>query len=176
MEACNIALEEAGYNKVKSKVTILKDLDGIVNDFPDAVIVTKKEGRNVYYEYEDKSFSIYNIPLNDDEMAQLAQTISILSKFEGMPNSIMEAMAMGMPVVSTDCPCGGPREVIEDGVNGFLIPVGDEDALADRICRLIEDKDLRESFGKMALEIEKKASADAVFAQWKEYLESIVDG
>ena len=86
MEACNIALEEAGYNKVKSKVTILKDLDGIVNDFPDAVIVTKKEGRNVYYEYEDKSFSIYNIPLNDDEMAQLAQTISILSKFEGMPN------------------------------------------------------------------------------------------
>ena len=86
MEACNVALEEAGYNKVKSKVTILKDLDGIVNDFPDAVIVKKIEGRNVYYEYEDKSFSIYNIPLNDDEMAQLAQTVSILSRFEGMPN------------------------------------------------------------------------------------------
>ena len=86
MEACNVALEEAGYNKVKSKVTILKDLEGIMTDFPDAIIVTKKVGRNVYYEYQDKSFSIYNIPLNDDEMAQLAQTVSILSRFEGMPN------------------------------------------------------------------------------------------
>ena len=86
MEKCNIALEEAGYKPVTSKVTILKDLEGIENDFPDAVIVKRKIGRYLYYEYEDKSFSIYNIPLNDDEMAQLAQTISILSKFEGMPN------------------------------------------------------------------------------------------
>ena len=86
MEKCNLALEEAGYKPVTSKVTILKDLEGIENDFPEAVIVKRKIGRNLYYEYEDKSFSIYNIPLNDDEMAQLAQTISILSKFEGMPN------------------------------------------------------------------------------------------
>lgn len=86
MEKCNVALEADGYKPVTSKVTILKDLDGIQNDFPEAVIVKRKIGRNLYYEYEDKSFSIYNIPLNDDEMAQLAQTISILSKFEGMPN------------------------------------------------------------------------------------------
>lgn len=86
MEQCNIALELAGYHKVKSKVTILEDLNGIMNDFPDAKIVRRKVGRSVFYEYEDKSFSIYNIPLDDDEMALLAQTVSILSKFEGMPN------------------------------------------------------------------------------------------
>ena len=86
MEKCNLALKQAGYKPVTSKVTILKDLEGIENDFPEAVIVKRKIGRNLYYQYEDKSFSIYNIPLNDDEMAQLAQTISILSKFEGMPN------------------------------------------------------------------------------------------
>lgn len=86
MEKCNIALEGAGYKPVTSKVTILKDLEGIENDFPDAHIIKRKIGRNIYYEYEDKSFSIYNIPLNDDEMAQLTQTISILSRFEGMPN------------------------------------------------------------------------------------------
>ena len=86
MEKCNIALDDAGYKPVTSKVTILKDLEGIENDFPDAHIVKRKMGRNVYYEYEDKSFSIYNIPLNDDEMAQLTQTISILSRFEGMPS------------------------------------------------------------------------------------------
>lgn len=86
MEKCNVALEEAGYKPVTSKVTILKDLSDIERDFPDAVIVKRKIGRNVYYEYQDKSFSIYNIPLNDNEMAQLTQTISILSRFEGMPN------------------------------------------------------------------------------------------
>lgn len=86
MEKCNIALEEAGYKPVTSKVTILKDLDGIENDFPEAVIVKRQIGRYLYYEYKDKSFSIYNIPLNDDEMAQLAQTVAILSRFEGMPN------------------------------------------------------------------------------------------
>ena len=86
MEACNDALELAGERKVTSKVTILKDLEVIMSDFPDAKIITKKVGRNVYYEYEDKTFSIYNMPLSDDEMAQLAQTVSILSKFEGMPN------------------------------------------------------------------------------------------
>ncbi len=96
------------------------------------------------------------------------------SDYEGMPNSLLEAMAMGMPVISTDCPCGGPRAVIEDGVNGFLIPVGDEDALADRICRLIEDKDLAEKFSHNAREIEKIASVQAIYEQWKDYLERVV--
>ncbi len=96
------------------------------------------------------------------------------SDYEGMPNSLLEAMAMGMPVVSTDCPCGGPRAVIEDGKNGFLIPVGDEDALADRICRLIEDKELSRTFSENARKIEEIASVQAIYEQWKEYLESIV--
>lgn len=86
MEKCNTALETAGYKPVTSKVTILKDLEGIMNDFPDAKIITRKVGRYVYYKYQDTSFSIYNIPLNDNEMAQLAQTVSVLSRFEGMPN------------------------------------------------------------------------------------------
>ena len=86
MEKCSVALEAEGYKPVTSKVTILEDLKRIENSFPEAIIVQRKIGRKIYYEYEDKSFSIYNIPLNDDDMAQLAQTISILSKFEGMPN------------------------------------------------------------------------------------------
>ena len=85
-DACNDALELAGYKKVSSKVTILKDLEGIEEDFPDAKIVRKRIHHDVFYEYEDKSFSIYKMPLSDDEMAQLTQTVSMLSKFEGLPN------------------------------------------------------------------------------------------
>lgn len=86
MEKCNIALEEAGYKRVTSKNTILEDLRGIESNFPEARIIQKKAGRSLFYEYKDKNFSIYNIPLDDDAMAKLAQTIFILSKFEGMPN------------------------------------------------------------------------------------------
>ena len=86
MEQCNVELEKDDYERVKSRTTIHKDLDYIMANFPDAYIVETKVGRDVFYEYADKSFSIYNIPLNDDEMAQLAQTVSILSRFEGMPN------------------------------------------------------------------------------------------
>ncbi len=95
------------------------------------------------------------------------------SDYEGMPNSLLEAMAMGMPVVSTDCPCGGPRTVIRDGENGFLIPVGDEQALADRICRLIEDKELAKRFSDNARKIKEIASTQAIYLQWKEYLEQV---
>ena len=95
------------------------------------------------------------------------------SDYEGMPNSLLEAMAMGMPVVSTDCPCGGPRAVIRDGENGFLIPVGDEDALTDRMNRLIEDKELSKRFSENARKIEDVASMEAIYKQWKDYLEEV---
>lgn len=86
MEKCNIALEINGEPTISSKNTLLKDMERIERDFPDASIERHKSGRFIYYQYEDKSFSIYNTPLNDDEMGQLAQTLTILSKFEGMPN------------------------------------------------------------------------------------------
>ena len=63
-----------------------------------------------------------------------ADAYILSSNYEGMPNALAEAMAIGMPVISTDCPTG-PGDMIEDGVNGFLIPVGDADALADRMER-----------------------------------------
>ena len=60
----------------------------------------------------------------------------LTSNAEGMPNSLMEAMAAGLACISTDCPTG-PSDLIEDGTNGILIPVGDERALVDSISSLI---------------------------------------
>ena len=72
------------------------------------------------------------------------------SDWEGLPNALMEAMALGLPVVSTDCPCGGPKTLIEDGVNGLLVPIMDEKAMTDGILRLIEDRELAERLGREA--------------------------
>lgn len=80
---------------------------------------------------------------------------------------------MGLPVVSTDCPCGGPATMIRDGENGLLVPIMDENAMAEAICKLIEDKELAERLGKNAAKIAEAANGEAVFESWKHYLESL---
>lgn len=95
------------------------------------------------------------------------------SDWEGMPNALLEAMALGLPIVATDCPCGGPRTVIKHGENGLLVPIRDEKALEDGICRLIEDRALAGRLGGKAREIGKIANAKAIFEQWRDYIEQV---
>lgn len=111
-----------------------------------------------------------------DELEKLLPKASVYafsSDWEGLPNGVLEAMAMGLPVVSTDCPCGGPATMIRDGENGLLVPIMDENAMAEAICKLIEDKELAERLGKNAAKIAEAANGEAVFESWKHYLESL---
>lgn len=113
---------------------------------------------------------------DSDELEKLLPQASVYafsSDWEGMPNAVLEAMAMGLPVVSTDCPCGGPATVIENGKNGLLVPIRDEEAMAAGISRLIEDREFAQQLGRNARKIGEIASGKAIFGQWKEYLESL---
>lgn len=96
------------------------------------------------------------------------------SDWEGLPNSLLEAMALGMPIVATDCPCGGPATVMKDGENGLLIPIKDEDALVEGLNRLIEDRELALKLGSEARKIADSANAESVAAQWKDYIAELV--
>ena len=73
---------------------------------------------------------------------------------EGLPKSLIEANAIGRPIITTDSI--GCRDTVEDGVNGFLIPIKDSESLADRLAKLIDDPKLREKMGKEARKIAER--------------------
>lgn len=78
------------------------------------------------------------------------------SDYEGISNSMIEALSMGVPVISTDCPVGGSRVYIEDGVNGLLVPVGDGKALLEAMRRVAGDRPLSAKLSSNAAKVKEK--------------------
>lgn len=99
-----------------------------------------------------------------------ARIFTLTSNTEGMPNSLMEAMALGLVVISTDCPCGGPATLIQNGENGILIPVGDAYALADALRQVLADKVFADRLGENAYESSKKFDPEIVNKEWEDFL------
>lgn len=88
------------------------------------------------------------------------------SDFEGLSNSMLEAMALGLPCVCTDCLGGGAREMIQNGENGLLVPMRDEEALYLAMKKMIEDPELADKCGKNAAKIREKLSQEKIIQQW----------
>jgi len=102
-----------------------------------------------------------------------ADLFLMTSVYEGMPNALMEAMAMGMPVISTDCPCGGPAYLIEHGRNGFLVPLQEDakEQFVKLMEQLYEDPMLAEMISEQARDIAKTEAPDVIYKRWEEYIE-----
>ena len=87
------------------------------------------------------------------------------SRHEGLPMVLIEAMTCGLPLVSFDCECG-PREIIQNGENGFLIPTFDIDGFADKLMRLMSDRQMREMMGIKGKDMSDRYAVEPIMQQW----------
>ncbi len=110
------------------------------------------------------------------EHIEKASLYILASNQEGMPNSLIEAMALGIPCISTDCPCGGPADLIVNGVNGLLVPVGDEKEMAKAMKRILRDREFANTLGENASALKEKYSPEVTNRKWKDYLDGIMSG
>ena len=93
------------------------------------------------------------------------------SDYEGISNSMLEALGMGIPTISTDCPIGGARQVIRDHENGLLVPVRDIKSLSDAMIEIAEDKELASKLSDNAYLIRQALQIDQIAKRWVNYID-----
>ncbi len=91
------------------------------------------------------------------------------TRYEGLGNTIIEAMVLGLPVIATDCR-SGPGETLDGGKYGILVPTEDPDAVADALINILKDKDFRETLSKLSLKRAQDFSLEALMKQWEDVI------
>ena len=136
----------------KDEVNKIRDLI-IENDLQDKLFIKGLE-KNQALIYGDKAIYV------------------MTSRYEGLPLVLLEAQQYNLPIVSFRCPTG-PNEIVEDGVNGYLVECYDMDKLSEKLLELMEDEVLRQSFSEHAKDNMDKFDKDKILKQWIELIETI---
>ncbi|WP_281972784.1 glycosyltransferase family 4 protein [Ruegeria faecimaris] len=151
---------------------LLQAMQRIHSQAPDTRLIIYGEGserENLQKLRDDLGLqSVARLPGNTIEVGEWAQRADILvatSRFEGFHNVVAEAAVSGIPVVSFDCDYG-PSEFIQNGRNGYLVPVNDVSGLEQAVLKLIHEPDLRAQMSKVSPTLKADLSPDQVFAQW----------
>lgn len=127
-------------------------------------------------EYGIEQQVLFMPPTKDMEHEYMNSSLCVLtSRYEGFPVVLQEAMGCGLPCVSFNCP-SGPRYIISDGEDGFLVDDGDIAAFAEKVCLLMDDEGLRQRFGRSAKEHMGRYSKEVIMAQWQELFQQLTKG
>jgi len=94
----------------------------------------------------------------------------LTSHYEGMPNALMESMALGLPCISVDCSGGGPKALINNGINGVLISNNDEISLSQQIAMLLKNRMAINNISKNAISVRKEYAIEIVGNKWLDYI------
>lgn len=165
----------------KNHEMMFRAFAGLADRYPEYTLTVYGEGELretlqkliAFLSMEEKIYLPGVVPDVADKIGK-ASLFLLTSYSEGISNALMEAMALGLPVIATDVPSGGTQELIRHGENGLIIPAGDAGALEEAMDRLLSDREFAERLGTQAHKIQERLSPDRVNRQWQEYFEKII--
>lgn len=160
-------------NKQKNLPLLFEAFEKLHTEFPEYTL--KIYGRGELREELEKSITenrqsayikIEDFAKNIHEKIRDAAMYVSSSDFEGISNSMLEAMAIGLPVICTDCPAGGARMMIKNGENGLLVPIRDAEALCQAMKYLINNPQKAQMLSKESVKIKEKLSEEKICQRW----------
>ncbi len=167
-------------NAQKNFSSLIRSYRIVAQKHPDWILEIYGDGEQKYdllqlIEQFDLRKQVYLRGFTSEVQRELlnASCFVLSSDFEGLPLVMLEAMSCGLPVVSYACPCG-PKDIISEGVDGFLVPVNDEQGLADRICRLIENEEMRKAMGKAARLKAEQYRIEKIIPMWMDLFNQLL--
>ena len=116
---------------------------------------------------------LFNYAKDISAIISSCKVFVLSSRFEGIPNVLIEAMSVGVPTVSTDCTPGGPAFLTDNGKRGLLVPVDDENAMASAICKIIESPELSKKLSLMGREVSEILDEKTIAKQWLDMFSKI---
>lgn len=174
----NIILNVGSLTNQKAQDVLIKAFANIDNEKWKLLIIGEGEKR-IEYEALIRSLKLENkiilLGLAKDMSSYYnsATIFAFTSLYEGFPNALIEAMHFSLPCISTDCPTG-PSKLIQNGENGFLISINDQQKLENCLSKLISDKNIQKAFGENAKVSTEQFEAETVAIQWDSLINHLI--